>query len=118
MLMRVLAAVAALVVMGAAAEARRVALVIGQNTYPGGSSATVGLPPLHNPVADARRMAETLARHGFEVIACDGTGPGCFDLERTRFLKALDQLKTRASGADLALIFFAGHGTVTPEVTF
>ena len=45
MLMRLLATVAALVVMGAAAEARRVALVIGQNTYPGGSSATVGCRP-------------------------------------------------------------------------
>ena len=116
MLMRLLATVAALVVMGAAAETRGVVLVIGQNTYPGGSSATVGLPPLHNPVSDARRMAEILARHGFEVIACDGTGPGCFDLgpyplpESTRISSRL-----RASGADLALVFFAGHGTVTPE---
>jgi hypothetical protein len=28
---------------------RRVALVIGQSAYPGGSSATIGLPALNNP---------------------------------------------------------------------
>ena len=29
-------------------------------------------------------MAELLAKHGFEVIACDGKTPGCFDLDRDR----------------------------------
>src|SRR5262245_40820656 len=97
MLMRMLAAAAALLLMAVAAEARRVALVIGQNAYPGGTSAaTVGLPPLDNPAPDARRMAALLAKHGFEVIACDDTQAGCLDLDRTRFLKALDRLKQRA----------------------
>ena len=116
MLIRVLAAVAALIAMAAAAEARRVALVIGQNAYPGGRSATtIGLPPLDNPKPDAQSMAALLSKHGFEVIGCDGTAPGCYDLDRVRFLRALDQLERRAAGADLALVFFAGHGTATPE---
>ena len=72
-----------------AAQARRVALVIGQNAYPGGASATVGLSALDNPARDAGRMAKLLEKHGFEVIACDGKAPGCFDLDRVRFLGAL-----------------------------
>src|SRR5262252_4340545 len=97
MLVRMLAALAALIAMAVSADAKRVALVIGQNAYPGGSSATVGLPPLDNPVPDARGMAKLLSTHGFEVIACGGSGnadgAGCVDLDRARFLKALDDLE-------------------------
>jgi hypothetical protein len=63
-LIRFVAFATALVLMATAAEARRVALVIGQNAYAGGASATVGLPTLANPVRDARRMAELLSKHG------------------------------------------------------
>jgi len=48
---------------------RRFALVIGQSAYPGGSSATIGLPALDNPARDAHRMEELLGRHGFELIS-------------------------------------------------
>ena len=105
----------ALISMPGLVEARRVALVIGQNAYPGGASATIGLPHLDNPVLDAHRMAEILVKHGFDVISCDGKTPGCFDLDRNRFLDALKQLETRAAGADLALVFFAGHGLASEE---
>src|SRR6185503_251082 len=91
------------------------ALVIGQNTYLGGDAATIGLAPLDNPAPDARRLAALLARHGFEVIACDGKTPGCLNLNRQQFLDALGKLEQRATGADLALVFFAGHGMATPE---
>jgi hypothetical protein len=43
---------------------------------------------LDNPVLDARRMAELLGKHGFEVISCDGKGRGCFDLDRSRHVDA------------------------------
>ena len=46
----VLAVVASLLIIQPA-DARRVALVIGQNAYPGGAAATVGLPELDNPVS-------------------------------------------------------------------
>src|SRR5262245_52974495 len=111
MLMRMLAVLAAFVLMAVSAEARRVALVIGQNAY-------AGLPSLDNPGPDARRMGELLAKHGFETIACEGPQnpvPACHDLDRTRFLKALNELQARAEGADLALVYFARHGAATEE---
>ena len=111
----VVALAVAFTLIASTAEARRVALVIGQNSYPGGASATIGLPTLDNPVHDARRMAELLAKHGFEVIACAGKTPGCLDLNRSQLLEALTTLEQRAAGADLALVFFAGHGMATEE---
>ena len=106
MLSRSLAAVVALLVTTASAEARRVALVIGQNAY-------AALDKLSNPSLDARRMAELLSRHGFEVIACDGTTPGCFDQTREGLQTSLELLAAKAKGADMALVFFAGHGLET-----
>src|SRR5262245_48109212 len=85
---------------------RRVALVIGNDTYQ-------VLTPLSNPRLDAGRLAATLAGNGFEVISCDGKRPGCFDLTRAQMLDALDALERTANGADLALIFYAGHGMET-----
>src|SRR4051812_11889307 len=98
MFARALTFAALLVLMVTGAQAHRIALVIGQNAYPGGASATVGLPHLDNPVLDARRMAEMLAKHGFEVISCDGKTPGCLDLDRNLFLDALAKLEQRAAG--------------------
>jgi hypothetical protein len=115
MLLRILICVVVLSLTQTAAQARRVALVIGQNAYTGGTSATVGLPTLTNPAGDAARMAKLLEQYGFEVIACDGKTPGCFDLDRARFLGALKRLEQRAAGADLALVFFAGHGLASVE---
>src|SRR5262245_43117655 len=108
MFLRVLGCIFVLSLMQTAAEARRVALVIGQNAYS-------GLQGLDNPARDAARMAQLLDKHGFEVIACDGKTPGCFDLDRSRLLDALGQLEQRSAGADLALVFFAGHGLASEE---
>ncbi len=115
MLVRMLAVCAALLVGLAPAQAGRVALVIGQNAYPGGSPDLTGLPRLANSVPDAKSIVELLASSGFEVLSCDGKTPGCFDLNRDGLLNALDQLKARAAGADLALIYFAGHGVASDE---
>lgn len=60
-------------------------------------------------------MAKLLDQHGFEVIACDGKTPGCFNLDRKRLLDALTKLEQRSAGADLALVFFAGHGLASEE---
>ena len=115
MFVRLLAACAALLLGLAPAQAGRVALVIGQNAYPGGSPEATGLPTLVNPVPDAKSVVELFAGAGFEVLSCDGKQPGCFDLNREGILKALAQLKARAAGADLALVYFAGHGVATDE---
>ena len=115
MVVRLVCVVMALLLTVASAEARRVALVIGQNAYPGGASATVGLSTLHNPRNDARRFAALLAKHGFEVLSCDGKQPGCSDLTRAGMLAALSKLEASAQGAEMALVFFAGHGLATEE---
>ncbi len=87
---------------------RRVALVIGNNSYQ-------KLSLLRNPVLDAKRLAEILAGNGFDVMSCDGEKPGCFDLSRTNLIDALDLFRRKSKGADVALVFYAGHGMQTKE---
>jgi hypothetical protein len=67
-MLRLAVAVAVAIALPAPAEARRVALVIGQNAY---THAT--LPALANPRNDARRIAELLGKNGFELISCRST---------------------------------------------
>jgi len=90
------------------AEARRVALVIGQDNY-----SSIG--SLNNSVRDALRVAELLAKHGFEVIACEGNTPGCLNVNGALLQAGLVKLEQRAAGADMALVYFAGHGLATDE---
>ena len=85
---------------------KRVALVVGNDGYR-------SLSPLHNPALDARTLATILDANGFVVIKCDGQRPGCFDLTREGLLDALDKLRERADGAELALVFYSGHGMET-----
>jgi tetratricopeptide (TPR) repeat protein len=100
---------AALAVWVAQAHAGgRVALVIGNGDYR-------NLSPLSNPGNDARRMAELLAANGFQVMSCGGAAPGCFDLDRSDLLDALDDFAVMAKGADVALAFYAGHGMQTAD---
>jgi uncharacterized caspase-like protein len=111
----ILAAIGALLFVSAApaqAQAqdlapRRVALVVGNDAYR-------ALTPLGNPRLDAGRLAALLQSNGFEAISCDGKRPGCFDLDRAGMLDALETLAQKAKGADLALVFYAGHGMETP----
>ena len=75
---------------------RRVALVVGNNDYE-------HLSPLSNAVADARAVEAALERLGFEVFSEKDR-----DLRRMR--RAIDDFEQDAAGADVALVFFAGHG--------
>lgn len=79
------------------AQDRRVALVVGVDSYR-------SLPSLSNARADARAVAERLGRLGFEVV-----GP-VLDPPQQEFIAALDRFENRLQGAALGLIFFAGHG--------
>lgn len=80
----------------AAADGRRVALVIGIGAYE-------HVLPLPNPVADAKAIAQALRRHGFDVAEH-------YDLSRADMLDVLEAFKGRASGASLAVVYYAGHG--------
>jgi Caspase domain len=95
-----------------AADGRRVALVIGNQAYPGTAQT---LRPLNNPRRDAARLATLLDRYGFDVIRCDGVRLGCFDQNRDDLTKALALFESRATDASLALVFFAGHGLASAE---
>lgn len=79
-----------------AAATERVALVIGMAAYR-------HIEPLDNTVNDARLIADTLIGIGFEVtLVADA---GFQDLRQ-----AMDSFAFRSETADLALIYFAGHG--------
>lgn len=80
----------------AADAAARVALVIGNSAYDWQSQ-------LANPRLDANRMAETLERIGFEVTQHMDLGEN--DLER-----ALAAFAEQADEADVALVYYSGHG--------
>ncbi|MGE0501384.1 MAG: caspase family protein [Rhizobiaceae bacterium] len=86
-----------LLLPGADAQSdRRVALVIGNAAYE-----EAGI--LANPVNDAADIAATLRTVGFEVI--EGRDLGKRDLERK-----LGEFSDALAGADVALLFYAGHG--------
>jgi tetratricopeptide (TPR) repeat protein len=75
---------------------RRIALVIGNGKY----QHAVALP---NPASDARAVAKALGEIGFEVAL--GT-----DLDRAGMEGRLRDFLAKASSAQVALLFYAGHG--------
>jgi hypothetical protein len=94
---RILAALAALLAGISSANAdRRVALVIGIGAYKNLSS-------LDNPVSDAKAIAASLRGRGFEVHEY-------YDALRGDLLNALEDFQAATSGADVALVYYAGHG--------
>lgn len=95
----VVAALALLSMLAFAAPLRaaeRVALVIGVAEYG-------AIPALKNTVNDARAIADTLQGIGFDVRLL--VNPGGEDMQR-----ALDAFSFQSETADLAMIYFAGHG--------
>ncbi|QYK42400.1 MAG: caspase family protein [Paracoccaceae bacterium] len=79
-----------------AAATERVALVIGMAAYE-------HIDPLDNTVNDARLIADTLTGIGFDVTLI--ADAGYQDLRQ-----AMDSFAFRSETADLALVYFAGHG--------
>lgn len=75
---------------------RRVALVMADNDYR-------LVRPLANPIHDGEAMEAALKKLGFEVILETNR-----DLRRMR--RALDDFREDAKGADVALVYFSGHG--------
>ncbi|MES2666154.1 MAG: caspase family protein [Pseudomonadota bacterium] len=79
-----------------AIAAEKIALVIGMGKYE-------RVVSLDNTVNDARGVSETLAGIGFQVTTLlDATGAD--------FRAAIDEFAFRSETADLALIYYAGHG--------
>ena len=98
-MLRIVVVVAVVLMAGAALAERRVALVMGAERYE-------TLRPLDNAVDDAVAMRDVLEGLGFEVFLETDR-----DLRRMR--RALEDFAKDARGADVAIIYFAGHGVET-----
>jgi uncharacterized protein len=88
-----------LVIAGFSAAAhaeKRVALVIGNSNYK-------SVPTLPNPLNDANDVAAAFGRLGFDVQMVADAG-------FNDFRKALLEFNGRAHDADIAIVFYAGHG--------
>ncbi len=80
----------------AAADARSVALIIGNSKYN-------KIAELANPTNDAQDLSASLTNIGYEVQTV-------IDADYETMRKALNKFSESANGAKVAMIFFAGHG--------
>ena len=87
---------AALGAEAAGSDTKRVALVIGNSKY-------VHAVTLPNPANDAHLIASTLRNAGFEVI--EGV-----DQDNAGMHSLISRFTEQSYDADLAIIFYAGHG--------
>ncbi len=81
----------------AAAQGRRVALVIGNAAYR-------NVPALFNPEHDAEAIASSLRATGFEKVTVVS------DASREQIVDALRTFATEAEQADWAVVYYSGHG--------
>ena len=93
------------VACAAAPAGRRLALVIGNARYAVPGNALV------NPANDARLVGDALRRRGFDTTVLT-------DLTTTQMANAVDEFATRASGADMAMVYFAGHAVALDDVNY
>jgi uncharacterized caspase-like protein len=92
-----LAAAALLMVVQPAFAEKRVALVLGNSAYQ-------NVAPLANPVNDSAKIAATLKDAGFDVVDSRR------DLAAAETKRALRDFADRARDADIAVVYYAGHG--------
>jgi formylglycine-generating enzyme required for sulfatase activity len=76
-----------------------VALVVGNSAY-------VNVPRLANPTNDAKLMAGTLRSLGFTLVGGDAQ----LDLDEAGLRRAMQSFGAQLRGADVALVYYAGHG--------
>jgi uncharacterized caspase-like protein len=76
---------------------RRVALVIGNSSYQ-------NVARLGNPANDATAMTETLKGAGFDLVETRR------DLKTSEMRRALRDFSDKARDADVAVVYYAGHG--------
>jgi len=77
------------------AEARKLALVVGNSAY-------TGVAPLKNAAQDARDIADSLKRLGFEVTLLT-------DISGTSFWDKVEAFSLDAETADSTVFFYSGH---------
>jgi uncharacterized caspase-like protein len=74
----------------------RVALVIGNSAYQ-------NAPALNNPKRDAQAIAASLKEGGYTVFSANDVG-------NLQFKRAVRQFADAAANAEIAVVFYAGHG--------
>ncbi|MDE2379278.1 caspase family protein [Bradyrhizobium sp.] len=84
---------------------KRVALTIGNSTYKNATQ-------LPNPANDAVAVAALLRSAGFDVVESRG------DLGIAEMRRALRQFSDVAADADIAVVFYAGHGMEVDGVNY
>ncbi len=92
-----LLAAALLLACQPAVAARRVALVLGNSAYQ-------NVPPLANPINDGALVAARLKEAGFDVV------DSRHDLSALEMRRALRDFEDSAHDADIAVVYYAGHG--------
>lgn len=88
---------AALAFAGSSVEAKKVALIIGNAEYQNTS-------PLENAGNDANLVAEAARKAGFDEVVV------ALDQSVDDFRQSLRRFREQADGADVALVYYAGHG--------
>jgi uncharacterized protein YecT (DUF1311 family) len=83
---------------------KRVALVIGNAAYRHADR-------LANPVNDARSTRDALAQLGFDVIYGE-------DLDQKGLRRTIGQFADRVGDADVAMVYFAGHGATFGDTPY
>lgn len=78
---------------------RRIALVIGNSDYKYAGS-------LANPANDARLIAGTLKKVGFELY----DDKALINLDRDRMISTIEEFGDQIGPGDVALFYYAGHG--------
>jgi uncharacterized caspase-like protein len=96
-LRRVLLAAALFLVCQPAFAEKRVALVLANSAYQ-------NAPPLANPVNDGAVIAAKLREAGFDVV------DSRHDLSELETRRALRDFEDSARDADIAVVYYAGHG--------
>lgn len=76
---------------------RRVALVIGNSAYQ-------HAPVLPNPAKDAKSIAAMFVKAGYDVVSAQ------YDVGNLDFKRAIRQFEDAAADADIAVVYYAGHG--------
>jgi hypothetical protein len=76
---------------------KRVALVVGNGAYQNASS-------LPNPANDANAIADLFRKAGFDVVEAK------LDLGNLEFKRVAREFSVAARDADIAVVYFAGHG--------
>jgi uncharacterized caspase-like protein len=101
----VAAALAVCLASQPAVAGKRVALVIGNSNYQ-------NVAPLTNPANDAAAITEMFRKASFDPVDSRR------DLKSAEMRRALRDFGDKARGADIAVIYFAGHGLEVDGINY